>query len=798
MLRRASVVPLRGFGKWRAILLAFVGPALATPALAQDCLAERKVLEQAVTAALRMGSSALCPALRRIPQPTEQCTAETAAVHAQIRGLISVRCPCPEDATRILSQCKGVAETSACDDNQASAILQCVYDVRRIARCPKIGAEARRSVLQALEVVYGGCLVCQNYEQEAANLASLAQRTSECQQLTPLRQRRHALLTCPQVKDTHLGGVDDAIRTAGIRIPKCSPCSDLACRLRSEIERLNRRLQETSDCARDPVCEDLERQRLALLGTYLEYVQTRKPAELTRARLLLRGVGLDPSAVETIKRIGPDEVRMAANIASLFASSELRSRFLSELQAAHLKELAELARQDQMTFGEFLNHLLKQRAAVQERVFNLAEGLQGSAQRFQVRMLAQEHRGRWEIWIDPTQDQCDQCGAFIDRVLEYFPGALVVQRTAEQFLNRVAERNAACRREHREKGQSREDPQALSCGPLLNIQLAVRESEMQAFGDVYLVLGEEQANPAHGRGRSEVPVKHGRVELPAFARFGDQGGAAREFARRTLIQTSALLPAAPAEPPPSRGPSEHCGVSVTFGGEFEPAPVGKNLRVEGDCAWPEFQDGLSQALATNSLIGSVDFGRSPASAEWPTLRFSLGDREAGVDQCVGRLLNAREEEQYVVKAVVDSLQRCSENLPTRWQNAGADVGRLLLGYYALPRVTSVSGSSTPTVTSSGWYAAGFAGTPYLMDSRARTWTKVTPTILDGALLAAAGLSFGMSVKLRNDYAAGRIDSMDQPELALNIGGALLIGVAVTRLVSGLVYENAPAVWRKAQ
>src|SRR5262249_15454020 len=59
-------------------------------------------------------------------------------------------------------------------------------------------------------------------------------------------------------------------------------------------------------------------------------------------------------------------------------------------------------------------------------------------------------------------------------------------------------------------------------------------------------------------------------------------------------------------------------------------------------------------------------------------------------------------------------------------------------------------SRTPIVTSSGWYALAFAGAPYFQDSRASTWSKVVPSVLDVGLLIGSGVSFGLAVHYRNE------------------------------------------------
>ncbi len=97
-------------------------------------------------------------------------------------------------------------------------------------------------------------------------------------------------------------------------------------------------------------------------------------------------------------------------------------------------------------------------------------------------------------------------------------------------------------------------------------------------------------------------------------------------------------------------------------------------------------------------------------------------------------------------------------------------------------------ASSPPTTSSGWYALAFAGTPYLHDSRASTWSKIVPSVLDGALLLGAGVSFGLAIKYRNDYNAGRSSSLDPSARAFNTGVGLSIGLGVTRITSGILYE----------
>jgi len=100
----------------------------------------------------------------------------------------------------------------------------------------------------------------------------------------------------------------------------------------------------------------------------------------------------------------------------------------------------------------------------------------------------------------------------------------------------------------------------------------------------------------------------------------------------------------------------------------------------------------------------------------------------------------------------------------------------------------------PVTTSSGWYALGFAGAPYLQDSRASLWSKIVPSVLDAALLIGAGVSFGLAVDYRNQHAAGQA-SLRPATRALNLGIGFAIGWGATRVVSGVGYETT-SFWQE--
>ena len=112
--------------------------------------------------------------------------------------------------------------------------------------------------------------------------------------------------------------------------------------------------------------------------------------------------------------------------------------------------------------------------------------------------------------------------------------------------------------------------------------------------------------------------------------------------------------------------------------------------------------------------------------------------------------------------------------------------------------TVTTGPPPVSTTSSGWYALTFAGTPYLQDSRATPASRIIPSALDIGLLIAAGVSFGLAVEHRNDYAEDpRGNSMDSATRSLNLGIGFAIGWLGTRIVSGALYEGTN-FWKKSR
>lgn len=98
-------------------------------------------------------------------------------------------------------------------------------------------------------------------------------------------------------------------------------------------------------------------------------------------------------------------------------------------------------------------------------------------------------------------------------------------------------------------------------------------------------------------------------------------------------------------------------------------------------------------------------------------------------------------------------------------------------------------------SSSAWYAAGFAGAPFLADRNASTASKVIPSALDGALLAAAAASAVLAIKYHNDFAAGRSSSLSTANGFLAASLACAGGVVLTRVASGLIYGFTD-VWKE--
>jgi hypothetical protein len=245
-------------------------------------------------------------------------------------------------------------------------------------------------------------------------------------------------------------------------------------------------------------------------------------------------------------------------------------------------------------------------------------------------------------------------------------------------------------------------------------------------------------------------------------------------------------------------PSKHCGVTVSYFPEFRPAPIGKNLQIQGNCGKPRLVLGIRDRLENNELVGVVTAVDAPKATS-AKLVLNPGDSSGELEVCAGELFYGEKEPRYTVKAVVDTKKECEGEAKadpaTRWNHAGTDVGDLIASYYAQPVSAAIEPDDKSEST--GWFALAFAGAPYLADSRATTWGKIIPSALDGALMLGAGISFGVAVQLRNDAADEPNGTSVHPAtIALNTGIVLTAVLLGTRIASGIGYETTE-FWQKA-
>jgi hypothetical protein len=110
----------------------------------------------------------------------------------------------------------------------------------------------------------------------------------------------------------------------------------------------------------------------------------------------------------------------------------------------------------------------------------------------------------------------------------------------------------------------------------------------------------------------------------------------------------------------------------------------------------------------------------------------------------------------------------------------------------------LGGSGSKPAKSSGWYAAAFSGIPYMLDAKATSTSRLVPSILDGVFLVGTATFAGLSLKYRDDYSNGRVNTLDAANNTLTLSYAFAGGLLLTRILSGVLYETAPSAWQKAE
>jgi hypothetical protein len=780
-----------------AVLLFFFWGLLATGharaqaehATADDtkCTTGRMALESKVAAVLPQRD--VCRRLRAIrnePLADTECTNETAAFQATVDGHIASRCQCPENPMADIDRCEKIAATSkTCAESQEASLLDCTNQMKKLEQCPSVNATKRRRVLTELSAAFDRCPRCTDWKGVAESATANVKAATSCERVRVARQARGGLLTCSNVDEKDVTALTNAIVASGRKLG----CDDqgLASRLFREIESLNQRIKQFNDCSTEPKCRDLEVQRLNALTSYLELVRVRTPEEQARARDLLRGVGTDPTLVDTVNKYGVGAVQSTASIVEIFGSTDL-DPFLKQLEEQSMQDLARELRDNKSSLDAFLKVFLRADSETKQRALSLADSLTYSVQEFQSSLRVHEQRGAWELWVEEPQAKCD---LFVNELAKYFPGSTLVRgKTRVEFDARVRERHAACSKERRERKDSKARPSELACGLLVGVRVDERGAELEAHGDLFFLDGNQLL--------AKVPRR--AIELPTFPRDRGERYAAGEFARRALIQVSALTaPGLTPPAPPPVAPSKHCGVTVSYSPKFRPAPIRKGLQIQGSCDKPRLVVGIRDRLENNELVGVVTAVDGSPKATSAKLVLNSGDSSGGLEACAGELFYGEAEPRYVVKAVVDTKKECQgeakSDPATRWKHAGTDVGDLIASYYAQPMSAAVEPDDKSE--SSGWFALAFAGAPYLADSRATTWSKIVPSALDGALMLGAGISFGVAVQLRNDAADQPNGTSVHPAtIALNTGVVLTAVLLGTRIASGVGYWKT-TFWQKA-
>ena len=94
-----------------------------------------------------------------------------------------------------------------------------------------------------------------------------------------------------------------------------------------------------------------------------------------------------------------------------------------------------------------------------------------------------------------------------------------------------------------------------------------------------------------------------------------------------------------------------------------------------------------------------------------------------------------------------------------------------------------------TTLSSRWTAVAFSGIPYLLDTRKPRWSKITPSVLDGAFMVGAGVSLGLAVKFRNDFNLGEQPTLQPYNVSLGFALAAASSLLLTRILSIALYKT---------
>ncbi len=763
------VVVRWGRAGWLPLALGLVVLTSTRPARAEDCELWRSKLHDAGNKEGKARCRALRPIVANVPVACRPILADQLD---QAEARLEISCRCPDDPKTELERCQVKPDSPRSEQET----LQCIYHVRSLWSCDGVTEAKREQVERDLKSAYANAQACTGWGQDVEKqLVSQAKSGGTCDQLNAIAQRRNAIHACPAVQAGELTRLDAAIRQRRAELS----CSDgaLQARLYRQIQELNRQIKEIPDCLGDAQCRKLEDDRLEVLTDYLELVRVRTPEELPRARALLRGVGTEPSVGDMVARYGDENVRVAASLSVVFNTPALLKKFLDDLRSLDLSDVADSLASNNGTFEDFLRLFRAADAKARQRALSVADSLQDAPGTFQDALEAQQRAGMWEIWFDEPQDRCESCGALLSQLLKYFRN--VKQHSAStdaEFDTQLRRRNDACRAQA-QRAAGGQNPRTETCGLVLRVNVVKRDQAAEASGKLYFV---------DGRPTERLAMKP--ISIPAVV-SGKEEQAVLAFARAVAAEVSTGLPPFE-EPPAPPTPSKHCGVRITYSPDFKPAPFRKGLQIQSACGHRELTDKLVLSLLDQPPVGVVTTVDLKEKPKGPYFTFE-DDISGGVESCVGAL-HDDSVRLYSIMATVDPKEKCGTDesggdVTKRWAFAGEDIAAQIVSYYTQPNGVVVDARANGPRASSAWYAIAFAGAPYLGDSRAATWSKVVPSVLDLSLLVGAGVSYGMAVKLRNDYANGDIHSTRPSERALSAAFGLVLGLAGVRGISAAGY-----------